>query len=67
MSNEKYLIGGFITGAVLFAAWLEYLVRLRESSPDDYRRLVLFRDAFLGWLPGFKNTDKRKTRNRVQT
>jgi len=53
--------------AVLFAAWLEYLVRLRESSPDDYRRLVLFRDAFLGWLPGIKNTDKRKTGNRVQT
>ncbi|MCK4605714.1 MAG: hypothetical protein KAU35_00315 [candidate division Zixibacteria bacterium] len=53
--------------AILFAAWLEYLVRLRESSPNDYRRLMLFRDAFLGWLPGLKNTDKRKTGNRVQT
>ena len=38
--------------AVLLAAWLEYVRRVRENHPGDYERLLLFRDAFLGWLPG---------------
>ena len=42
--------------AVLLAAFLEYLARLREQRPEDYQRALLFIHAFLGWLPGIKKT-----------
>ncbi len=42
--------------AMLLAAWLEFVLRMRENQADDYRRLVYFTDAFFGWLPGVKRT-----------
>ncbi|MDH4157481.1 MAG: hypothetical protein OEW00_09440, partial [candidate division Zixibacteria bacterium] len=42
--------------SVLLAACLEYLAHLKEQRPDDYRRALLFVNAFLGWLPGIKKT-----------
>lgn len=44
--------------AILLASWLEYLKRLAQRRPEDYDRIMLFTNAFLGWLPGMK----RKTR-----
>jgi uncharacterized protein involved in exopolysaccharide biosynthesis len=40
--------------SLLLAAWLEYVRRLEESSPEDYRRVMGFIEAFLGWLPGIR-------------
>ncbi len=51
------VIGTFVLTlvfAVLLALVLEYLRRMRESQNCDYRRLLLFTHAFLGWLPGVK-------------
>ncbi|MFH1372890.1 MAG: Wzz/FepE/Etk N-terminal domain-containing protein [bacterium] len=44
--------------AVLVAAFLEYLTRLRQSSPEDYARFSQFAEAFFGWLPGMKKTKR---------
>ncbi len=44
--------------AVFLAAGSEYLARLRQSSPDDYDRLMKFIDSFFGWLPGVKRIHK---------
>ncbi len=40
--------------SVLLAACLEYLARLKEQRPEDYRRALLFIHAYLGWLPGIR-------------
>ncbi len=47
-------VGFSLVLALLLAAWLEYLRGLEESSPDDYRRVMRFADAFFGWLPGVR-------------
>ena len=44
--------------SLLLAAWLEYLVRLRTHSPEDYNRVSQFLNAFLGWLPGVRKPNK---------
>lgn len=44
--------------SLLLAAWLEYLLRLREQSPEDYDRVSRFLNAFFGWLPGVRKPNK---------
>jgi uncharacterized protein involved in exopolysaccharide biosynthesis len=44
--------------SLLLAAWLEYLSRLKQQSPQDYDRIHMFLGAFLGWLPGVKKSNK---------
>ncbi len=51
--------------AIFIAALLEYFAKLRESSPDDYGRLMMFVEAFFGWLPGVKKT-KRSSSHQSQ-
>ena len=46
--------------AVLLAALLEYLRRMKENTPDDYQRLLVFTNAFLGWLPGVRKSATQK-------
>ncbi len=43
-----------LMGSLFLAAWLEFVRRMKEAQPDDYRRLMLFTDAFFGWLPGVR-------------
>lgn len=38
--------------AILLAAILEYLARLRDHRPEDYRRAMFVVNAFFGWIPG---------------
>jgi len=45
--------------AILLAALLDYLRRLKQSDPDDYARIRLFVEAFFGWLPGVKKGAKK--------
>jgi uncharacterized protein involved in exopolysaccharide biosynthesis len=40
--------------SLFIAGWLEFVRRMSENQPDDYRRLMMFTDAFLGWLPGVR-------------
>ncbi|MDH3890561.1 MAG: Wzz/FepE/Etk N-terminal domain-containing protein [candidate division Zixibacteria bacterium] len=47
-----------LIGALLLAAWLEFVSRLRTQSPDDYKRVSQFLNAFLGWLPGVGKPNK---------
>ena len=44
--------------AVLMAAFLEYLGRLKQKSPEDYARALFFAEAFFGWLPGAKKANR---------
>ena len=44
--------------AVLGAALLDYLSRLKQNRPEDYARVMLFVNAFFGWLPGVKKAAK---------
>lgn len=45
--------------AVFLAAWLEFVKRMRETHPDDYRRLAVFAGAYFGWLPGVRRNVRR--------
>lgn len=45
--------------AVFLAAWLEFVKRMSETRPDDYRRLSAFAGAFFGWLPGVHRNVRR--------
>jgi len=45
--------------AVLLALWLDFVARIKATRPDDYNRLLLFSDAFLGWLPGIRKKTGR--------
>lgn len=47
-----------LIGSLLLAAWLEYLLRLKTQSPEDYNRVSQFLNAFLGWLPGVGKPNK---------
>ena len=56
---KRTLIVGMTFGfsvffALLFAALFDYIDRLRTGSPENYRRIMLFVDAFFGWIPGVK-------------
>lgn len=44
--------------SLLLAAWLEYLLRLRIQSPEDYDRVSQFLNAFFGWVPGVRKPNK---------
>jgi len=55
------VLGAFFVSlivAILAAALLEYLARLRVSRQDDYQRATLFINAFFGWLPGVRKNRK---------
>lgn len=60
--KRTYIVGGAaiisLVLSVLLAALLEFLARLKTSSPDDYHRVNLFINAFFGWLPGVRRPDK---------
>lgn len=47
--------------AILIASWLEYVRRMAQKRPEDYNRIILFTDAFLGWLPGMRRKAKQST------
>jgi tyrosine-protein kinase Etk/Wzc len=56
------VIGSFactLIFAIVLAMSLEYIRRLKEEQSDDYARLTLFADAFLGWLPGVRRRGAR--------
>lgn len=40
--------------SVLVASAAEYLRRLKENNPDEYRPVEMFIRSFFGWLPGIK-------------
>ncbi len=44
--------------AVFMSAFLEYLARLKQNSPEDYARILFFTEAFFGWLPGVKKANR---------
>ncbi|MFQ6008553.1 MAG: GumC family protein [Candidatus Zixiibacteriota bacterium] len=44
--------------AVFWTILLEYLARLRQNRPEDYARVMMFINAFFGWLPGVKKASK---------
>ena len=56
------IVGGTFGLSVLFAvfmaAFLEYLARLKQNSPEDYARVLFFTEAFFGWLPGIKKANR---------
>jgi len=58
--KRTMIVGGTFGLSVIFAvfvaAFLEYLVRLKQRSPEDYVRARYFIDAFFGWLPGVKKS-----------
>lgn len=43
-----------LIAALLLAAILEYLDRMRTRRPEDYKRARYVIGAFLGWLPGVR-------------
>ncbi len=40
--------------AILLAAVVDYVSRMRTTSPENYRRVRMFLAAWFGWLPGVK-------------
>jgi len=40
--------------SILLALWIEFLIKLEKSNPDNYRHIRSFIDAYLGWLPGVR-------------
>ena len=46
--------------ALLLAAFLDYLDRMRTRRPDDYARAQYVTDAFLGWLPGVRRSGNKR-------
>ncbi len=42
--------------AILLAAFMEFYIRLEKTSPENYKRLSMFLNSFLGWLPGMKKS-----------
>ncbi|HSG69549.1 MAG TPA: GNVR domain-containing protein, partial [Planctomycetaceae bacterium] len=56
----RIVIGAFVIAfilSILIAAIIDYVARLENLSPENYRRAQAFIGAFFGWLPGIK---KRK-------
>ncbi len=45
---------------IFFAGWLEFVGRMKVNQPEDYQRLMLFADAFFGWLPGVRQSKTRE-------
>ena len=42
--------------SIILGAVTEHLARLKNSSPEDYRRIEMFAAAYLSWLPGIKRS-----------
>ena len=61
--QRTLIVGGSFLFAVilsvLLASLLEYLNRLQQDSPEEYRRASFVIDSFLGWIPGVR---RRKSR-----
>jgi len=47
--------------ALLLAAFLEYLDRMKVRRPEDYARAQYVTDAFLGWLPGVRRSRNNRS------
>ncbi|MBD3403819.1 hypothetical protein GF420_13070 [candidate division GN15 bacterium] len=45
--------------ALLLAAVVDYVARLRGSRPEDYERLARFMRAYFGWLPGVGRVERK--------
>lgn len=45
--------------AILFAAVMDYVARMRRNNIEDYQRLLDFRSAYLGWIPGVPRGKKK--------
>lgn len=57
------VVGTFVIAlivAIILALWLDYVGRLREQRPDDYRRLMTFAVAYFGWLPGVRRPPQQQ-------
>ncbi len=62
------VVGTFVLAllfSILLAAVVDYVSRLKRSSPEDYRRVMYFLSAFFGWLPGIKRPDKKSSREEI--
>ena len=46
--------GFSLLAAVLLAFIFEYFRALSEKKPEDYKRVVMFIEAYLGWVPGLR-------------
>ena len=46
--------------AIILALLLEYFRRLEEYRPDDYHRALRFINAYLGWLPGVRQSQAKR-------
>jgi len=46
--------GFSLLAAVLLAFIFEYFRALSEKKPEDYKRVVMFIEAYLGWVPGVR-------------
>ena len=49
-----------LIAALLLAAFLEYLDRMKSRRPEDYARAQFVTDAFLGWLPGVRRPRNKR-------
>jgi capsule polysaccharide export protein KpsE/RkpR len=49
-----------LIAALLLAALLEYLDRMKSRRPEDYARAQFVTDAFLGWLPGVRRPRNKR-------
>lgn len=57
--RSRIVAGAFVISlilSILIAATIDYVARLADVSPDDYRRAQSFIGAFFGWLPGIKKS-----------
>lgn len=56
--QKSYIVLGTFAVSLIFAIFLalfvDYLGRIKETSPDDYNRIMSFMVAYFGWLPGVK-------------
>lgn len=43
-----------VLAAVLLAAMVDYVSRMKTTSPENYHRVQLFVQAWFGWLPGVR-------------
>lgn len=61
--KRTLIVGGTFVFALIFAiiiaAILEYLARLRDHRPEDYQRAMFVINAFFGWIPGFGRRGSR--------
>ncbi|MBU8932971.1 MAG: hypothetical protein KOO62_03080 [candidate division Zixibacteria bacterium] len=44
--------------AIFLGAAAEHLSRMKDSNPENYRRMEMFASAYLSWLPGVKRSGR---------